>query len=76
MMDRAKCRHCGKILEKQDMMYQVRIVESDGMELYTPCCSTECAYNIKHHYMKIHKARYNSVENQSFQYMTVENYGT
>lgn len=73
-MERIKCRYCGKILEKHDMMYQVRIIETNGEEVYSPTCSRACANRLKTKYLDIHRKRVSSLENQSFQYMTVENY--
>ena len=77
-MDRARCknRECCKWLSAEDDIWQVRVIHADGQVLYSPCCSEECARTVQAKYAAIHKGRYEDMMNQSFQHMTLRDFGS
>lgn len=68
------CTGCGKRLSSGDFVWRFRQVTSEGMELYSPACSMECAETQREKNAAMHRARLRSVENQGFQKMAVEDY--
>ena len=75
-MDRAKCPGCGKILQAEDTIFQVKAIYADGQTFWNPCCSEECAEQIKEKFAAIHRRRLHDMEHQSFQKMPLSKFGT
>lgn len=74
-MERAKCPGCGKILQAEDTILQVRVIYGDGQAFLDPCCSEECAEQIREKFAAVHRQRLYDMEHQSFQKMPLSNFG-
>lgn len=74
-MERAKCPGCGKILQAEDTIFQVRVIYGDGQTFWDPCCSEACAEAIQEKFAAIHRQRLHDMEHQSFQKMPLSKFG-
>jgi hypothetical protein len=66
------CWDCGKTGNEGDVLYQIKIITSDGKLLFVPTCSEECASKVKDKNTHLHESRAREIKSCSIQKMKWE----
>jgi len=69
-----KCVNCGRKLQNEDKVWQVRLIDGQGIETYAPACCHACAATAQVNSAELHRMRMKSIQNQSYQIMSVHQY--
>lgn len=74
MEPKIKCLNCGRILNNNMPVWQVRYADRNATIHYGPCCSEICAEKVQEKSVAFLKHLLYPIEHQAFQKMSVKNY--
>lgn len=67
-----RCPQCGACIPPGGYVWQVVVITGEGLETFRYACSLRCARALQEENLRMHMARVDTVRNQGFQKMSVE----